>query len=767
MNPFADLIVYEHSERLSARFAGQILALCGARVCIPPHRTGPAAATPVEAAEDEFLDRSKERVAWASLRAPSTTGTVVAIRTAGAPLPDGADPAGVPVVEVAPFAFAGAAKDWQAEALVLSHASGLGYITPGGVSLDHPPLRLPRKLVQRAAGLTIATAVLCLERLARAGQVRTARVSEIETLFPMLAPMLSPYLLGEGLPARNMAGPADLLSPCKDGEVTFSFVQESEWQRFAALVGRPEWGEIFAGYTTRRENWHAIVEMLADWLSARTKREIFDACQAARVPCGMVLRASDVLANEQVRGRAFLRPVHLSSLGRTCDLPGLPWRLVDVAAADGEGVEAGARPAPPRRPGPAPRPSPALAAACGDGALPLAGLRVLELGGFWAAPRCAAILAELGAEVIKVETVRRPDLRDVIVGEDGAVRVQSKPFFEVVNANKRACTLDLEVAEGRRLFLELVRRSDVVVENFRPGTLDRFGLGPAALRAANPRIVLVSLSGFGQEGPYRGHSAYGPIVESMSGVRSLLGYAGERRTHLAGVSYADPLSGALGALACLVALARAERLGTAVQVDCSQIEGLLAVAPELLIEHAVTGADPEPGGNREGHAPPYGLYRCAGEDRWLAVGFRPGDSWAAFCEVLGLPGPVRRDYADGAVRRRCAAEVDALVADAVRGRDAFVLAAALQARGIPAAPCHTLRDLLDGDLPFDPGAFVFLGADADPRRRTYGAAIRFDGARPLHVDPAPTFGADNEYVFGELLALPAAHRAALAGGAIR
>src|SRR5262249_10863740 len=163
-------------------------------------------------------------------------------------------------------------------------------------------------------------------------------------------------------------------------------------------------------------------------------------------------------------------------------------------------------------------------------------------------PRCAAILAELGAEVIKIETVKRPDLRDVIAGADGAVSVVSKPFFDVVNGNKRACTIDLEVEEGRRLFLELVRVSHVVVENFRPGTLERFGLGLARLQSVNRRLVLVSLSGFGQQGPYRGHSAYGPIVESMSGVRSLLGYKEDARTHLAGFSYSDPLAGALGAL---------------------------------------------------------------------------------------------------------------------------------------------------------------------------------------------------------------------------
>jgi len=165
-----------------------------------------------------------------------------------------------------------------------------------------------------------------LEALRARGIVTTARVSEARSLTPLVAPLISPYTRGEGTPIRTMPTLADLLTPCADGEVTFSFVQESEWQRFATLIGQPEWGEYFRGYQTRRENWEAIVELAAPWLNIRGKREIFDLCQAARVPCGMVQQPADVLAHEQLAFRQFFQTLDTPSVGKTVIAPGLPWQ---------------------------------------------------------------------------------------------------------------------------------------------------------------------------------------------------------------------------------------------------------------------------------------------------------------------------------------------------------------------------------------------------------------------------------------------------------
>jgi crotonobetainyl-CoA:carnitine CoA-transferase CaiB-like acyl-CoA transferase len=530
---------------------------------------------------------------------------------------------------------------------------------------------------------------------------------------------------------------ADLLTPCADGEVTFSFVQESEWQRFATLIGQPEWGEYFRGYQTRRENWEAIVELAAPWLNIRGKREIFDLCQAARVPCGMVQQPADVLANEQLAFRQFFQTLDTPSVGKTVIAPGLPWQSrVQLHA---RGRSNGARPVRSSTSSPGPQ-------------LPLSGQRVLELGGFWAAPRCAAILAELGAEVIKIETIKRPDLRDIIRNEDGTTAIEAKPLFQVINCNKKSFTLNLDTEGGRHLFLDLVKKSDFVVENFRPKTLKRFGLAFDDMALANPELVVVSLSGFGQEGPYEHHSAYGPIVESMSGVRSVLGYVGENRTHLAGVGYSDPVSGAFGALAALVAKRQARTTGAAVHIDYSQVEGLLALVPEVTLEYQILGTSPKPSGNREAGVPPFGVYPCAGEDRWIAIAFRSIHSWPVFCRVLGLGADIHEAYGTVDARRHEAMLLDAIITKATLQEDAYKLAERLQRVGIPASPTHTIKDVLEEKGRFDPGTFIRPLGKSD-WRCSYGPVIQVVEPAIRPYEPAPLFGAHNDYVLTDVLGL--------------
>ncbi|MDO8616731.1 MAG: CoA transferase [Dehalococcoidia bacterium] len=387
--------------------------------------------------------------------------------------------------------------------------------------------------------------------------------------------------------------------------------------------------------------------------------------------------------------------------------------------------------------------------------LPLHGVRVLDLTMAWAGPYATRLLADMGAEVIKIEAVGNWDLLRTYTGQPPSVeRVWDKsPYFNHMNRNKYGCALDLSLPRGRELFLRLVPHADVVIENFRAEVMDNLGLTFEVLAQANDQIIVVSMPGHGKSGPERDYVAYGTNVEQLSGLCHLTGYP-DGPPQKTGISYGDPTAGVAAAGAVALALWDRRRTGRGQYIEVAQRENLTNMIGEQVLAYLMTGREPRRRGNRHSSMAPHGCYRCAGDDAWVTVACENDAQFAALCAVMGRPELARdKRFADVVSRYRRQDELDAVIAGWTGGRPPQEAAEALQAAGVPAMPVLRVPDVFaDGHLR-ERGFF-------EPVSHAVAGVWEMEGPHwhmsesPGHIRiPPPAFGEHNDYVFRTLLGL--------------
>jgi len=332
--------------------------------------------------------------------------------------------------------------------------------------------------------------------------------------------------------------------------------------------------------------------------------------------------------------------------------------------------------------------SQAAANAAADG--PLADLRVIEMGTLIAGPFCGQILGDFGAEVIKLED---PKVGDPMRQWGRSLPKGQSPWWPVIGRNKKSVGLDLRTAEGQEIARTLIRSADVVVENFRPGALEKWGLSYASLSAENPRLVMARVSGFGQTGPYAQRAGYGLIGEAMGGLRHVTGEP-DRPPARAGISIGDSLAAMHAVMGVLMALHARERTGRGQVIDAALFESVLAVMENLVTEYDLTGYVRERSGSVLPGIAPSNAYPCAGGELILIGG--NGDTvFARLCDAMGAP-QLKADpkFVDHASRGQNQAELDAIVADWTGGQTLPDLLALLEAHGVPASRVFRAPDML-------------------------------------------------------------------------
>ena len=326
----------------------------------------------------------------------------------------------------------------------------------------------------------------------------------------------------------------------------------------------------------------------------------------------------------------------------------------------------------------------------GSGQLPLNAMRVLDLGRHLAAPTCAMLLGDLGADVIKIE---KPG-----AGEDG--RAAGPPFFAGISAfflsanrNKRSLTLDVKHPEGQDIFRRLAETADVVVENFRPGVMDALGIGYATVSERNPRIIYCSISGFGADGPFSDRPGLDQIVQGMSGLMSVTGFEGEEPVRV-GIPIADLLTGVYGAYGVLAALQARERTGRGQQVETSLLEAMVGTMGFQAVRYLNGGAAPAPAGNHHPINAPYGVFKA--RDGYLTIGATGPKRWPLFCRLLGaeawLDDP--RFATNGGRYEHRLALAD-LIEEKLHARGVDEWERLLNDAGIPAGPVYAMDRALD------------------------------------------------------------------------
>jgi crotonobetainyl-CoA:carnitine CoA-transferase CaiB-like acyl-CoA transferase len=358
--------------------------------------------------------------------------------------------------------------------------------------------------------------------------------------------------------------------------------------------------------------------------------------------------------------------------------------------------------------------------------------------------------------VIKVEATQYPDpFRNwgALAPPDLAAPWNASPTFNAVNRNKYGITLDLKHPLGQQAFLRLVAQSDVVAENFRRGVMDRLGLTYAALRQVRPDLVMVSLSSQGATGPEAGYGSFGSTLDALSGLMSITGYGPAAPIWSSNeVNYPDQVVSMFGAAAMLMGLRHRRRTGQGTYIDLSQRELVTSMLGEVVLDYTVNGRVAQPRANRDPAMVPHDVYRCRGEDAWLAIAVRDDAQWAALCRVIERPELVEDDrYATLAGRQTRQAEVQTIIAAWAARSEKRPAMEALQRAGVSAAAVLDGRELLDDPHLAERGFYQTVDHPVGGKQRQRSWPFRLEGTPAEIRRPAPCLGEHNQQILGGLL----------------
>ena len=736
----ADLRVVDLTGGLAGAYCSKLLADAGADVVVVEETHEPydaAARWPASAGLFDFLHTSKRSVSrgheepllrGADIVVAGTDFDVAAARRAA---PDQV------VVTISAFGSSGPWVGRPATEFTLQAACG----STGGRGLPgQMPLAAGGRLGEWLTG--VYAAIGALSAWWRATHTGTGAHVDVAVFDCMSVGMVTfPSVFAEfaaacGRPpmaaaTRRIEVPS--IEPTADGWVNFTTNSAQQFADFALLIGHPELAtdDRFSGAAARFANREDFWGMTRSYTRPRTSATVLEEAGLLRIPVAPVLDGATVLAFEQFVARGVLVD-HPSGRFRQ---PRIPFRL--------HGVE-------PRPFGPVPEPgaddgaidwAPRPVAGGDDGAdLPLAGIRVVDLTAWWAGPCATQALAFLGADVIKVESVTRPDLmRFASVMRPGDPQWwEWGPLAHAANTNKRGITLDLSRPEGREVALSLCGSADLLFENFTPRVMDQFGLDWNRLQQANPRLSLVRMPAFGLDGPWRDRPGFAQTMESLTGMAAATGWPDGSPILVGGAG--DPIAGLHATFAALVALCARARSGRGYLVESTMVEAALNAAAPATISYQLTGEVTGRLGNRSAEGSiPRGVYPCAASDSWVALEVENDDQWDGLCAVLGCP--VGRDDPDA---------LDGWLAAAAQNWDAAELAERLLDAGVPAAVVMAPRELADNPQLGHRGLFEMEHHPVSGTHRMPGLPFSMTGIGSWVRAPSPLLGQHNDEVLGEL-----------------
>jgi crotonobetainyl-CoA:carnitine CoA-transferase CaiB-like acyl-CoA transferase len=738
--PLDALRVLEISDRIAGAYCGKLFVDAGADVVkVEPPGGDPLrrfAATGAEPAEGRdaplfsYLNAGKRSVTALSDELLGSADLVIVTGGSAAAARQGVDPrqllANSPwmvVVTISDFGWTGPWAERPATEFTLQAASGLTGFRgdPAG-----PPISIGGELGEYMGGVWAAYGALALHRRVRGGGPGGhLDMSMLEAITLMQSSeWLHSQLLQRPPVKRSVEVPS--IEPAKDGYVGISMVTGQQWLDFAAMVECPEFTEIpqlrFQIGRWEYRDW--IRERIDPWMRARTVDEIVELGQLFRLPLAPLGNGSTIPDMNHLRERGIYldnphgfrqpRAPWLMSAARQAPVRAAP----AIGSGDTESLwsPTGSEPVSPAGP------------------LPLAGLRVVDFTAFWAGPSCTHALAAFGADVIKVESIQRPDG----IRYSGGMRQDVDDWWEygwvfhAMNTNKRSLTLDLQSDEGRRLVKELIKQADAVVENFSPRVMEQFGLTADELLALNPQLVMVRMPAFGLSGPWRDRVGFAPTMEQIAGLAWVTGLPDGPPVAPRGAC--DPLAGAHAAFALAAALAFVERTGRGQLVEVPMIEAVLNVTAVQTMEFEVFGSILERRGNRGHSGAAQDVYRCAGDDNWIAVAVRTDREAAA---LAGLTG-------------------DTSTAEWLATQEAEPVVERLAAAGIPAAVVVSPTLVTDNPQLIHRGFFEpMTHPSTGPGLYPCPPFAKLDGIDTwLHRAP-PTLGQHNTEVLTELCGLSA------------
>jgi crotonobetainyl-CoA:carnitine CoA-transferase CaiB-like acyl-CoA transferase len=726
--PLAGLAVVETAGEIAVRYCGRLFAALGAEVIQVASHAPEQDERPAARAFQAWLDQGKTA-------APDLASALAALEGRTRPLViAGQTPAmvgavdeiirglGVDAVRLALtwFGEVGPYAGWRGHDAVIHALDGLAF----GFGLPEGPPIIPQghapQLLAGVVGLTGALAALM-------GGEAGSRQVDVNVLEAALCFMemgtVSAVAMPEYRSARNGINRYSPTCPSSiyataDGWVGLTALTPPQWRALCALMTEPDWAEAFAVFSSleRLAMADEIDAVLVPRFAERPSTYWIEAGARLRIPITPADRPRDLPDMPHWRARKAFAAVP----GHAARAPTLPYRFSFDGRAE-------------------PRPA-------GGARGPLDGVRVADFSMGWAGPLAARYLADLGADVLKIESTQKPDWWrgwEVVEDQDPPLHELPRPFM-AANREKRGLDLDLASPAGKAVAEAIVRSSDLVIENQGPGVMGRLGLGQTEQRRLRPGIVSITMPPFGLGGPLSGVRAYGSTVEQASGLPFANGCE-DWPPSMQHVALGDPVAALYGAAVAMAALWGRERLGGA-DVDLCQVECLFQLGADAIIADQIEGLARD-GGRRPGEAPVC-IAAARGEEAWLALAVPDDAAWRALCGVLADESL----SADWALAQRKAREpaIEAAIARWAASRAPAEAAEALQAAGVPAAPVLSADGLWRDPHLVQCGYWMtqqrrFVGEHLTPR-----PPFRFDGERPAVGRPAPTLGEHTEEVLAEL-----------------
>ncbi len=632
---------------------------------------------------------------------------------------------------------------------------------------EREPLMPPGNISGDVAGLVAAFAIVCalIQRCSHgAGQLIDLSANEATAQITDWSMSNSSKSMVAGIePVEVRAGPGPVYTilAAADGFVRLVVLSPRQWHAIRAWLGEPDYLQDpeYDGFIARFMIADAVLNPLYEELfSTMTMEEVAIEAQRRGIVATPILKPGDVIANEHFEARNTFDRVPLTT-GGVMSLPS-GWMEIDGERIGPTGrpphlgehtdeVLASLQDIDPRRDWP---PVPETAP---EPALPLAGLRVADFGHGGVGVEISRMLAEYGADVIKIESRTYPDFIRVVLGGE------MSPSFASSSRSKRGLGINAKTEEGRRMLLDLAAgagdsaRFDVVVENGSTGVMDDLGLGYRDFAAANPDVVMVSSQLMGSSGPWSAWRGYGPNTQVTGGMTHLWDYPDVERPSGSQSIFPDHWAGRMGALAAVAAVLGRRRgvMDAGCHAEVCQVEQVVGVMGDLLARESLQAGSVKPQGNRRDHGAPWGFFACEGEDQWAAICCRDDDEWAALAGLAGIDDP---SLATLAARREREDEVERAVSAWTGTLSKHAVTEACLAAGVPAGPMLTSGEQLQDPHLAARGYLVELDQPPIGEMTFEGSAFTATGMAGADIRPAPGLGEHTREIIAELGLAPAA-----------
>jgi crotonobetainyl-CoA:carnitine CoA-transferase CaiB-like acyl-CoA transferase len=689
---------------------------------------------------------------------------------------------GLVLVSVTPFGLWGPYAGYAGTDLVVQALSGM--LSLNGLP-ERAPLKAAGNVVPFACGVSaFVGALAALYERGRSGRGQLVEVACLEAVASLLNLLRVEYTR---TPFVRRGGSGPTMFPCRDGWIACNPGVDRVWDDLLVALNIAE-ADVPAPLRTPagRQDTAAVARFLAAHTAARYAAELFEVLGRLGVVAGLLRTPRRLLDDPHLQSRGFFRTLVHPRLG-ALRFPGPPARLsatpmVDprpVVQDEGGRIKKGDAGDAARRTSVHP---------ASDG--PLAGVHVVDLTQAWVGPYATMLLADLGADVIKVEAARRPDVWRSIGASDprtaptpGWARPEAHPWnvsflTNSVTRNKRGLALDLDTEEGKTLLLRLVRRADLVMENYTPRVMDNFGLGYERLRAERPDLVMVSFSGYGRTGPYRDFKANGATIETIAGWVALFGYP-DTPPMTMGNMQADPITGLQMAATALVALLHRDRTGQGQHLDGSMFEAAVGYIGEEILHAGVGGDVAEHRANRHPDMAPHGAFpgandggrtenvgtaedtasavagRRSASDSWVAIAVRDDADWERLRAVAADAAPWLQDarFATAAGRLAAVDELEERIGRWTARYPAEELMERLQAAGIPAGVVRPIERMVEDPHLLARRWFQSMTHPDTGTHRYNGFPWRFSRTPAVAVRPPPRIGEHSEAILVEELGL--------------